>query len=271
MTVLKVQNVSKVYQIPPQKRGNQKSFKDDLAHLVQHPFKIFSRLVNLSKRPSVKKTTEIPFKALDGVNFSLQSGEVLGIIGFNGSGKTTLLKILSGITRPTSGKVTLKGRFASLLAVGLGFHSDLSGRENIYLNGAILGFKKKELEKEIPDIIDFADIGQFIDTPVKFYSSGMYLRLAFSIATSRCLNPDILFIDEVLSVGDLAFQKKSLKRIKKMVRNYKTTIVIVSHNMEIIKELSNRCLWLDHGKIKMIGKSAEVIKEFEKISQKSIK
>lgn len=261
-----VTNLSKKYSISPEKRNSftQISLKDSLVKLLKKPYKLFSSKV-LKRIVMTNKTQKQDFWALSNVKFSVNEGEVLGIIGTNGSGKSTLLKILAGITVPTTGEITLRGKTSSLLSIGLGFHSDLSGRENIYLNGALLGFRKKDIQQELEEIISFSGIGKFIDTPVKHYSSGMYVRLAFSIATSNCMQPDVFFIDEVLSVGDIGFQKKCLKRIRGLVKNHKTSVVIVSHNMEIINNLCDKCILLKNGSIQESGNPKEVIEKYLKI------
>lgn len=190
------------------------------------------------------------FKALDNINLEIEKGDVLGIIGFNGAGKSTALKIISGILKPSSGTVKINGSIAPLIELGAGFDPELSGRENIYLNGAVLGMSKKEIERKIDSIIEFSELHDFIDTPIKNYSSGMYARLGFAIATS--VNPDILIVDEILSVGDYKFQEKSKNRIESMMKNG-TTVVIVSHSIDDIKRLCNKILWLENGKVKQFG------------------
>jgi len=188
------------------------------------------------------------FWALKDINFTIRKGETLGIIGKNGSGKTTILKLLSGITEPTKGSIEIKGRVTELLELGAGFHPELTGRENIYLNGAILGLSRKEISKKIDSIISFADIGDFIDVQVKTYSAGMYLRLGFAIAAQ--VDPDILLIDEVLAVGDLSFQKKCFERIKELKKRGKT-ILFVSHDLNAVREVCDRTIWLNEGKIEI--------------------
>ncbi len=187
------------------------------------------------------------FMALNGVNLKVRKGEALGIIGGNGAGKSTLLKILSRVTAPTEGKITLNGRIASMLEVGTGFHGELTGRENVYMNGAILGMTKAEIESKMEDIIDFSEVRDFIDTPVKRYSSGMYVKLAFSVAAH--LDSEIMIMDEVLAVGDMAFQKKCLDKMKSAVRESNKTVLYVSHNMNTIRQLCDRCVVLDKGRI----------------------
>ncbi len=188
--------------------------------------------------------------ALKDVSFTVEQGEVLGIIGRNGAGKSTLLKILSRVTAPTSGKVKVKGRIASLLEVGTGFHPELTGRENIYLNGAILGMSRKEIERKFDEIVDFSGVEQFIDTPVKRYSSGMYVRLAFAVAAH--LDPEILIVDEVLAVGDAEFQKRCLGKMEKVAKEGRT-VLFVSHNMPAVNRLCQKAILLENGKIKEKG------------------
>ena len=185
------------------------------------------------------------FLALDDLSFDVQQGERVGIIGHNGAGKSTLLKLISRVTAPTSGMIGLNGRVASMLEVGTGFHGELTGRENIYMNGAILGMKKREIDRKMEDIVDFSECGQFIDTPVKRYSSGMYVKLAFSVAAH--LDSEIMIMDEVLAVGDMAFQKKCLDKMNDVSNAFNRTILYVSHNMNTIRQLCNRCIVLDHG------------------------
>ena len=187
------------------------------------------------------------FYALDGINLEIKKGERLGIIGHNGAGKSTLLKLLSRVTAPTEGTISVKGRISSMLEVGTGFHGELSGRENIYLNGAILGMSRAEVDSKIDQIIEFSECGKFIDTPVKRYSSGMYVKLAFSVAAH--LDSEILVMDEVLAVGDIAFQQKCLNKMQEVAENEGRTILYVSHNMNTVQQLCNRCIVMDHGKI----------------------
>ena len=199
------------------------------------------------------------FWALKDISFTVQPGEVLGIIGRNGAGKTTLLKVLTRITEPTSGTAIINGRVASLLEVGTGFHPELTGRENIFLNGSILGMKKDEITSKFNEIVDFAEIHQFIDTPVKRYSSGMYVRLAFAVAAH--LEPEILVIDEVLAVGDAAFQKRCLTKMSEVGREGRT-VLFVSHNMPAVLRLCTRCILLDNGYLKAIGPTDEIVDRY---------
>ncbi len=197
--------------------------------------------------------------ALRDVSFSIERGETVGIIGRNGAGKSTLLKILSKITYPTSGKTTINGRVAALLEVGTGFHQELTGRENIYMNGSILGMRKKEVDRKIGAIVEFSGIEKFLDTPIKRYSSGMRLRLGFAVAAH--LDPDILIVDEVLAVGDAAFQKKCLNTMENL-RERARTVLFVSHNLAAVENLCRRCVWIDAGRVRMDGESRRVIEAY---------
>lgn len=201
------------------------------------------------------------FIALDHISFDVEKGDILGFIGFNGAGKSTMLKILAGVLTPTTGSVAVTGTIAPLIEVGAGFDPELTARENIYLNGAILGYSKGFIDKKFDSIIDFAELKDFINVPVKNFSSGMYARLGFSIATA--VQPDILIVDEVLSVGDFRFQQKCEERIRKMIEDG-VTILLVSHDMDMIERLCNKVLWLDHGKMKDMGLTKTVCEEYKK-------
>ncbi len=196
------------------------------------------------------------FRALDDVSFDVNEGDSIGLIGFNGSGKSTMLKLVSGVMQPTTGSIRVRGRMAGLIEVGAGFHPDLTGRENVFLNGAILGMTKDEIEAAFDDIVAFSEIEQFIDTEVKFYSSGMFLRLAFSVAVHT--HPDIFLIDEILAVGDEPFQRKCLDRIHEM-QEEGASLVIVSHDLEMIKRLCNRGVLLEHGHLVVDGTAEEAV------------
>ncbi len=198
--------------------------------------------------------------ALREVSFDVQPGEALGIIGANGAGKTTLLKILSRITDPSTGEAIVRGRAGSLLEVGTGFHPELTGRENIYLNGAILGMRRHEINSKFEEIVSFAGVERFIDTPVKRYSSGMYVRLAFAVAAH--LDADILLVDEVLSVGDFGFQRRSLGKMQEQTQSEGRTVLFVSHNLGAIKTLTTRCLWLEQGHVRGLGPTEEVFRDY---------
>lgn len=240
--------------------GSQKSydrFGEQFRDLVAAPFRKTWRLV----RGQAYGAADLDrmFWALRDVSFEIKRGEIIGIIGANGAGKSTLLKILSRITEPTEGSADIYGRVGSLLEVGTGFHPDLTGRENIFLNGAILGMKSQEIKIRFDDIVEFSELHQFIDTPVKHYSSGMYVRLAFSVAAH--LEPEILLVDEVLSVGDAAFQKKCLGKMGEAVRGGRTTL-FVSHNMNAVQRLCERTLWINEGRIIREGPTSEVIESY---------
>jgi lipopolysaccharide transport system ATP-binding protein len=239
---IRVENLGKRYRIG--RRRQNKTLGEVLADAIYAPFKSVQARLPVSRNPGDLKETESTFWALKDVAFEVPRGEVLGVIGRNGAGKSTLLKILSRITRPTTGCATISGRVGSLLEVGTGFHGDLTGRENVYLNGAFLGMKKSEIDLKFDEIIAFAETEQFLDTPVKHYSSGMYMRLAFAVAAH--LETEILFVDEVLAVGDVAFQKKCLGRIGEVAKGGRT-VVFVSHNMAAIERLCTRGLYLDKG------------------------
>ena len=202
------------------------------------------------------------FEALKGVSFEVEEGQILGIIGKNGSGKSTLLKAIAGIFSSDKGYVDLHGHTISLLSIGVGFNKKLTGKENIYLSGMLLGFSEDEIHQKEKEIIDFADIGDFINKPVKTYSSGMHSKLAFAI--TAILETDIMLIDEVLSVGDAKFKKKSYNKMKELINDDKRTVIIVSHSLGTIKELCDRVLWLHDGLVKDVGKPQEIIPEYEK-------
>ena len=208
----------------------------------------------------VEADKKTDFWSLRDVSFDVERGEVLGIVGKNGAGKSTLLKIISRITEPTTGEIRIKGRIASLLEVGTGFHPELSGRENVFLNGAILGMNRPEIRRKFDAIVDFAEIGQFIDTPVKRYSSGMYVRLAFAVAAH--LEPEILIIDEVLAVGDAEFQNKCLGKMKEVSREGGRTVIFVSHNMAAVKSLCHRAVWLQKGKVRQVGSADKLVVDY---------
>ena len=201
------------------------------------------------------------FSALRDVSFEVKRGEIVGIIGRNGAGKSTLLKVISGIFKPTEGKVVTAGRVAPMLELGSGFDMELSGHDNIFLNGAILGFSEEFLKSKYDEIVAFSELGEFIDMPLKTYSSGMLARLAFSVATM--IEPEILIVDEILSVGDAAFQEKSRARMMELMSG-STTVLFVSHSMNQIREMCERVIWLEHGKVQMVGPTEEVCNAYEK-------
>ena len=203
------------------------------------------------------------FLALNDINLEVRKGEALGIIGHNGAGKSTMLKLLSRVTAPTAGKIYINGRVASMLEVGTGFHPELTGRENVYMNGAILGMSKSEIDQKFSEIVQFSEVEKFIDTPVKRYSSGMYVKLAFSVAAH--LDSEIMIMDEVLAVGDIAFQKKCLGKMRAAAKNEKRTVLYVSHNMNTIRQLCDRCIVLDHGRIIFDGSVEKAIEVYANV------
>ena len=260
--VITVENLSKRYLIEhsPDAQGYKRytALRDVIGAEVRN---FARRAVAASRGRQAFRMREVDeFWALKDVSFEVKRGEVLGIIGRNGAGKSTLLKILSRITEPTAGRVTLRGRVASLLEVGTGFHPELTGRENIYLNGAILGMSRAEIRRKFDEIVAFAEVEKFLDTPVKRYSSGMYVRLAFAVAAH--LEPEILVVDEVLAVGDAEFQKKCLGKMDDVSRREGRTVLFVSHNMSIISTLCPNAIWLDRGSVCQLGRTGEVIKEY---------
>ncbi len=241
--ILQVEHLGKYYKIRHDRRDPYSTLTGTLTESGKEIFRTLLHPVRESRR---RNAVEI-FKALDDVSFEVNPGDRVGIIGRNGAGKSTLLKLLSRITEPDAGKITLRGRVASLLEVGTGFHPELTGRENIYLNGSILGMKHAEIRRKFDEIVDFSGVEAFLDTPVKRYSSGMYVRLAFAVAAH--LEPEILLVDEVLAVGDMEFQKKCLGKMDEISRTEGRTILFVSHNMEAIQRLCNKALLLESGKL----------------------
>jgi len=224
-------------------------------------------LKKTSIRASWKKfgqKTEV-FHALKGVSFEIEEGKILGIIGRNGSGKSTMLRAIAGIFSPDKGTIDLHGHSISLLSIGVGFNRKLTGKENIYLSGMLLGFTEEEIKKKEKEIIEFADIGSFINRPVKTYSSGMYSKLAFAI--TAILETDIMLIDEVLSVGDVKFKEKSYNKMKELISDEHRTVIIVSHGLNTIKELCDEVLWLHDGEVKMIGKPDDVLPKYQKFME----
>jgi lipopolysaccharide transport system ATP-binding protein len=250
---IKVAGIGKSYRIAA-KLEKYRTLRDSLSHAMAAPLRALRSVRNGQSLRNANLQEE--FQALQHISFEVEQGEVVGIVGRNGAGKSTLLKILSRITEPDHGYVEYYGHIASLLEVGTGFHMELSGRENVYLNGAILGMKKAEIDRKFDEIVDFAEVERFIDTPVKHYSSGMQLRLAFAVAAH--LEPEILLIDEVLAVGDARFQKKCLNKMQD-VGQHGRTVLFVSHNMPAVTRLCKRCLLLDHGCLVKDGPSQEVV------------
>jgi lipopolysaccharide transport system ATP-binding protein len=250
--VITVENLSKRYVI-----GRQRSKGDGLRHAIEDVMR--SPRAWWRNRRAQKDAQHADFWALKDISFQIKQGEVVGIIGRNGAGKSTLLKILSRITVPSEGRIRINGRIASLLEVGTGFHQELTGRENIFLNGAILGMTHAEIVRKFDEIVDFSEIEEFLDTPVKRYSSGMYVRLAFAVAAH--LEPEILIVDEVLAVGDAAFQKKCLGKMGSFAQSGKT-VLFVSHNMDAVRNLCQRVIWLKNGRLHDDGESDSIIQSY---------
>lgn len=238
--VIRIENVGVEYNVP---KESARTFKEYAIRVLERG-KLRNRAV---------------IQALDGVSLEVRKGEFLGVVGANGAGKSTLLKLTAQVMRPTSGRVFVKGRVAPLLAMGAGFHPDLTGRENVYLNGTLLGYKREDLEERFERIVDFAGLREFIDAPIRTYSSGMTLRLAFAVATD--VQPDILLVDEVLSVGDAYFQEKSMERIH-AYQHRGTTTVMVSHDLETVKRSCDRVVWLDDGQVQYAGDPQEVVERY---------
>ena len=249
---ISVEGIGKLYQLAHQSERHT-SFREALTSMALAPLRRFRQLRGTD-------TSMEDFWALRDVSFTVQPGEVVGIVGRNGAGKSTLLKILSRIAEPTEGRAVMKGRIASLLEVGTGFHPELSGRENIYLNGSILGMKRREIAAKFDDIVAFAEVEKFLDTPVKRYSSGMYVRLAFAVAAH--LEPEILIVDEVLAVGDAEFQKRCLGKMKEISEGGGRTVLFVSHNMAAVSALCSRAVLLSKGRLELDGSPAEVIQRY---------
>ncbi|WP_084438859.1 ABC transporter ATP-binding protein [Algoriphagus mannitolivorans] len=262
---ISVENISKRYRLGKKEKQSE-TFVGQLSHMFMAPFDNLKRLQGLNQ---FGVEDDSVFWALKDISFEVKDGEVLGIIGRNGAGKSTLLKILSQITEPTSGRIEIQGRVASLLEVGTGFHPELSGRENIYMNGTILGMTRKEIDSRFDEIIDFSGVEKFIDTPVKFYSSGMKVRLGFSVAAH--LDPEILIIDEVLAVGDYEFQKKCLGKMEDVSKKQGRTVLFVSHQMDAIRNLCPNSILLDKGRIIFQGETNEVIGNYLGDSTKQLK
>lgn len=250
-SIIQVEGIGKSYKISHELKASvgNVSIRDGINNIVRKPIELVTG----------HRMRQEKFWALKDINFEVEQGEVLGIIGKNGSGKSTLLKILSRITEPTTGEIRMHGRVASLLEVGTGFHPELTGRENIYFNGSILGMRKKEIESKFDEIVAFSEVEKFLDTPVKFYSSGMYVRLAFAVAAH--LDPDILIIDEVLAVGDTSFQKKCLSKMKD-VSGQGRTVLFVSHTMKTVEELCTRALVLQSGLVNYQGSVEKAISNY---------
>jgi lipopolysaccharide transport system ATP-binding protein len=254
--VISIEKLSKRYCLGNQQYANYAALRDSLS----------TGFKNVFSNTKIKESNEL--WALKDIDLTINKGERFGIIGRNGAGKSTLLKILTRITEPTSGSVKMKGKVASLLEVGTGFHPELTGRENIFLNGAILGMTRSDIKSQFDAIVDFAETEQFLDTPVKRYSSGMYVRLAFAVAAH--LNPDILIVDEVLAVGDLQFQKKCLGKMKEVSDTEGRTVLFVSHNLSSIIDLCDKAILLDKGRLKSYGNANEIVKDYLSVQTNNI-
>jgi lipopolysaccharide transport system ATP-binding protein len=250
-TAVTIENLGKRYSIS-HKGAKGEGMRHSLERAVRHP-------LDWMRSDLRRKQSPEDFWALRGVSLQIEPGEVVGIIGRNGAGKSTLLKLLSRITMPTEGRIRINGRIASLLEVGTGFHQELTGRENIFLNGAILGMSRNEIIRKFDEIVAFSEVEEFLDTPVKRYSSGMYVRLAFAVAAH--LEPEILIVDEVLAVGDAAFQKKCLGKMGGFAQSGRT-VLFVSHNMEAVRSLCQRCIWMKNGRVHEDGKSEEILESY---------
>jgi lipopolysaccharide transport system ATP-binding protein len=248
--IVRVENLGKMYRLGKSEAAYG-TLRESIVEAMRSPFRRLRNQNGSSRGETIW--------ALQDLNFDVKAGEVIGVIGRNGAGKSTLLKVLSRITEPTTGRAELYGRIASLLEVGTGFHPELTGRENIYLNGAILGMRKTEIDRKFDEIVAFSDLEKFLDTPVKRYSSGMYMRLAFAVASH--LEPEILLVDEVLAVGDAAFQKKCLGKMGDVAKEGRT-VIFVSHNMIAVQSLCKRVVWLDQGQVKENGPTSTVVSNY---------
>jgi lipopolysaccharide transport system ATP-binding protein len=258
--VITVENLSKRYLVGHRERRQYMTFRE---MLTQEAKNFARKAIDLAHGREIVQGDEVEeFWALKDVSFEVQKGDVLAIIGRNGAGKSTLLKILSRITEPTQGRIIIRGRVASLLEVGTGFHQELTGRENIYLNGAILGMTRREIRKKFDEIVAFAEVEQFIDTPVKRYSTGMYVRLAFAVAAH--LEPEILVVDEVLSVGDAAFQRKCMGKMSNVATEQGRTVLLVTHNMPAVLSICSKALFLNAGQVRVLGDASDSVRQYMK-------
>lgn len=249
-SIIEIKNISKEYFRAH--AGTRRSLRDEIEYFIRRYFK--------QTKPSKLSEKKAAFWSLQNISLKIGRGEIIGVVGPNGAGKSTLLKILAGVTVPTSGSVTIRGSIGSLLEIGAGFHPDLTGRENIFLAGAVIGLKYKQIQKKFSEIVNFSGIEDFLDTPVKYYSSGMYIRLAFSIAVQ--MEPDILLIDEALAVGDTEFQEKSFVYLETLIKTGKKTIVIATHNMTLLRRLCSRALYLEKGNLRYDGSPQLAIENY---------
>lgn len=258
-SAISVQNLSKLYELGAARVGGYTTIRESIASVARQSWSAISSRLGRRPEPAAKTASARDLWALKDVSLQIQPGEVVGVIGRNGAGKSTFLKVLSRITEPTAGRVELRGRIGSLLEVGTGFHSELTGRENIYLNGAIFGMSRREIARKFDDIVAFSEVEQFLDTPVKRYSSGMFVRLAFAVASH--MEPEILLVDEVLAVGDSAFQKKCLGKMDDVSKSGRT-VLFVSHNMSTILHLCERVAVFDKGRLSYLGDCEGGVKEY---------
>jgi lipopolysaccharide transport system ATP-binding protein len=253
--IISLENISKKYVIQTSNIRKRHTLKDYVQDNLNRGLSVIGGKVGLAENKPVKLKDTHAFWALQNITFDVEPGESIGIIGANGAGKSTLLKIISRITSPTTGRMRIRGRVGSLLEVGTGFHADLTGRENVYLNGAILGMRRKEINQKFDEIVAFSEVEEFLDTQVKYYSSGMKMRLAFSVAAH--LDPEIMLVDEVLAVGDIVFQRKSLNKMSNVISDGRT-VLFVSHNIAAVRALCQKAVFLEKGVIKAIGTVGEV-------------
>ena len=258
------ENVAKYYRLGAHRSEKYGTLRESLTAAVTTPLRRFARSARRAVTAESNAPAATDLWALNGVSFRIRRGESVGIIGRNGAGKSTLLKVLSQITAPTRGSIEVRGRLGSLLEVGTGFHPELTGRENVFLYGSIIGMTRKEIARKFADIVAFAEIDKFIDTPVKRYSSGMYVRLAFAVAAH--MEPDVLLIDEVLSVGDLAFQRKCMDHAKRMIEK-NVTLLFVSHNMFAVKAMCDRAIYLTNGQVTLDGTTEDVTRHYDRQSR----
>ena len=265
--MITAERVSKVYRLGDRNRGSYRTMRESIMEGSGRAFdriRQMSRLVGIGRK--VERRTASSIHALSNLSFEVSPGEAVGVIGHNGAGKSTLLKILSRITEPTTGRAIIRGRISSLLEVGTGFHPELTGRENIFLNGAIIGMTRREVSRNFDQIVNFAEVEEFLDTPVKRYSSGMYVRLGYAVAAH--MGPDVLLVDEVLSVGDLKFQRKCMEHAKGLLKR-SATVLLVSHNMFAIRAICKRAIYLSHGRLVYDGAVEKAVEYYEKDSRLS--
>jgi lipopolysaccharide transport system ATP-binding protein len=262
---INVEGISKLYQLGPNQHTHYRTLRESIADAAGAPWRFLARKLR-GASPSAERPVSKSLWALKDVSFDVKPGDTVGIIGRNGAGKSTLLKILSRITEPTSGRIKIRGRVASLLEVGTGFHQELTGRENIYLNGCILGMSRRQIDRRFDEIVEFANISDFLDTPVKRYSSGMYVRLAFAVAAHQ--DPDVFIVDEVLAVGDAEFQRKCLGKMSDVASSGRT-VLFVSHNMPAVQKLCSRGVVLVKGRLEFVGNCEGAVRHYQQTGRTS--